>query len=90
MLIGEYVRANINGSTLENVYSIPRKALRNNQAIWIATSDGTLDIRNVDVLWRDERRILIRNGIKDGEQLIVSDLTAPIQGMDVTLSNDRE
>ncbi len=90
LLIGEYVRTEINGRELENVYSIPRKALRDNKAIWIATNENTLDIRTVDILWRDGQRILVRDSIVDGEELIVSDLTAPIEGMVVNTGKDKE
>ncbi len=90
LLIGEYVRTAIHGRTIENVYSIPREALHNNSQIWIATVEGALDIRNVQVLWRDGQRILIRDGIANDDQLIVSELTAPIQGMAVNPSNNEE
>ena len=68
---------------MQDVFSIPRNALRENQQIWIATSDEKLGIREVEVLWRDSARVIIQNGLTDGEQLIVSDLTAPMNGMDV-------
>ena len=90
LLIGEYVHAEVAGRTLEKVYSIPRDALHGNRRIWIAMPDGTLDIREVDVLWRDGRRILVRDGLQEGELLIVSDLTAPIQGMNVTENVDED
>ena len=90
LLIGEYVRAEIEGRELKEVYSIPRKALHNDKEIWIATEEGTLDVRQVEVLWRDGGRILIRDGLSDGEQLIVSDITAPIQGMPVAVAGNEE
>ena len=82
LLLGEYVQAEIDGSELTGVYSIPRKAMRENKQIWIADR-GKLDIREVEVLWRDAQRALIRDGIANGEALIVTDLTTPIHGMDV-------
>jgi RND family efflux transporter MFP subunit len=82
LLLDEYVRTEIKGRELQNVYSIPRKALHENKLIWIA-EDGKLDIREVEVLWRDARQALVRDGLADGELLIVSDLTTPIQDMDV-------
>lgn len=89
LLLGEYVRVEIEGDTIESTHRIPRLALRENSTIWIA-NDGKLDIRNVDVLWRDLHQVLVRDGVKDGEQLIVSDLTAPIEGMDVTTGNGKQ
>jgi RND family efflux transporter MFP subunit len=82
LLLGEYVRTEIRGSELEGVYAIPRNALHEDKFIWVA-ADGKLDIREVEVLWRDANQTLVRDGIANGEQLIVSDLTTPIQGMDV-------
>jgi hypothetical protein len=82
LLIGEFIRAEIQGHELEGVYSIPRKALHENDFVWIAQNEQ-LEIRKVEVLWRDADRILIREGLVDGEQLIVSDMTTPIQGVDI-------
>jgi hypothetical protein len=90
LLIGEYVQAAISGRKLEQVYRIPRAALHENRHIWIATADGTLDIRTVDVLWKDAGQALVRDGITDGDMLIVSDLTTPIQGMPVAIANSEE
>jgi RND family efflux transporter MFP subunit len=90
LLIGEYVQTKISGRKLENVYSIPRNALHDNRNIWIAAEDNTLDLREIKVLWRDEQRILIRDGISDGTRLIVSDLTAPVQGMDLNTGDNGE
>ncbi len=90
LLIGEYVKVHVDGKELQNVYSIPRRALRNNRQIWIATKENTLDIRDVQVLWRDSSSILVRDGLADGDQLIISDLTTPIQNMAVSISNAKE
>lgn len=86
LLLGEYVRAEIQGSELRNVYSIPRRALHENKNIWIA-NDGKLDIRGVEVLWRDAQQAFVRDGLGDGELLIVSGLTTPMQGMDVNIGS---
>ncbi len=82
LLLGEYVRAAIEGRTLAGVYRIPREAFHANDEIWLA-SEGKLDIRKVGVLWRSVDQVLVRDGLSDGELLIVSDLTIPINGMDV-------
>jgi len=90
LLLGEYVRADISGSVLPQVYSIPRKALRENSQIWLVTSTNTLVVRPVDVLWRDADRVIVADGLSAGEELIVSDITAPIPGMDVSTGEDEE
>jgi RND family efflux transporter MFP subunit len=83
LLLGEYVRAEISGRKLDKVFTIPRQALRENSCLWIARPDGKLDIRKIKVLWRNAHNVVIQNGITDGELLIISDLTTPIDGMDI-------
>ena len=81
LLIGDYVRVAIEGRELDEVYRIPRTAFRENEKVWIAAEDGTLQIRNVETVWRDADAVLIRKGLKVGEKLIVSDLQSPVEGM---------
>ena len=86
LLIGEYVRLEIEGRQLQNVYSIPRTALRDDASLWVVSKDNKLDIRKADVIWRDTQTVLLREGLEPGERLIVSDLASPIQGMSVQVS----
>ena len=80
LLIGEYVRMEIEGRQLKNVYRIPRTALRDNTRIWLS-NDGKLEIRTVETLWRDAQTVLLTDGLQPGEQLIVSELSKPVDGM---------
>ncbi len=89
LLIGEYVKVEIDGLALRQVFSIPRSALHEDRWIWIA-ADGRLDIRAVEVLWRDAGQVLVRDGLAEGELLIVSDLGAPIHGMEVNPDGNAE
>jgi multidrug efflux pump subunit AcrA (membrane-fusion protein) len=81
LLIGEYVRMEIEGRQLKNVFRIPRTALRDNAQIWLVSNGGKLEIRTVETLWRDEQSVLLTDGLQPGEQLIVSDLSKPVDGM---------
>jgi RND family efflux transporter MFP subunit len=86
LLIGEYVRLEISGRQLDNVYRIPRPALRDNSRIWVASSENTLKIRDVDVLWRDSETVLFRDGLQPGDRLIMSELPTPVDGMAVQIA----
>ncbi len=88
LLLGEYVRADIAGSVLQQVFSIPRSALRENSLVWLVTSTNTLAVRPVEVLWRDADRVLVADSLSAGEDLIVSDITVPIPGMDISTGED--
>lgn len=83
LLIGEYVRVKILGRKLDNVFQIPRTALKDNSSIWIVGENQTLEIREVRAVWRDADVVLLKDGLKPGERLIVSDLPPPVEGMTV-------
>ncbi len=81
LLIGEYVRLEIEGRWLQNVYRIPRTTLRDNTSIWLVSSEDKLEIRSVETLWRDAQTVLLTDGLQPDERLIVSDLSKPVDGM---------
>lgn len=83
LLIGEYVRVQIEGEELKNVYRIPRPALRNDTEVWIVDEENKLAIRSVKTIWRDEGSVVLQDGFRSGETLVVSDLAAPVAGMPV-------
>lgn len=83
LLLQDYVRADIQGRVLQNVFALPRKALRDRDRIWVL-QDGQLRIRQTEVTWQDQERIYVRKGLSEGEQVIVSDISTPVQGMELT------
>ena len=90
LLIGQYVRADIDGRQLDQVFSVPRGALRENSEVWLASAENKLDARPVEILWRDADRVIIKNDLAAGEKLITSDITAPIPGMDVSTGGKKD
>ena len=85
LLIGEYVRVEIEGSPLSQVFRIPRVALRDNDTIWVVGDDSTLDIRPVKIIWRDTQTVFLDQGLDPGDRVIVSDLAAPVEGMKIQM-----
>ena len=73
----------VQGETLADVYRIPRRALRDNNTIWLVDADGALQIKPVVTVWSDDRHVLIHDRITPGDRLVVSDLAAPVAGMPV-------
>jgi hypothetical protein len=47
--------------------------------------DNTLEIRNVDIVAKNNDLIFIGSGLADGEKLIVSGLSSPVAGIPVKL-----
>ncbi len=83
MLIGEYVRVQIQGKQIDNAYRIPRTALRDNARVWVADQDDKLEIRQVRTVWRDADTVVLEQGLQPGDRVVVSDLAAPVPGMDL-------
>lgn len=83
LLIGEYVRVAIVGNSLNGVFQIPRTALRNDSEVWLADREGKLRILPIKTIWREGDYVLVRDGLQDGDRLIVSGLATPVDGMSV-------
>ncbi len=80
MLLGAYVRVEIDAGQLEGVHEIPRTALRPGDTVWLL-ENGALTIREVSVVWRREDSVLVSTGLADGELVVTSPLAAPVAGM---------
>jgi len=80
LMLGDYVQVSIRGKTLENVFSLPRQVLREGRTVWLA-KDQTLEIRPVRVVWKDQERVYIDQGLLQGDLVVRSELAAPVTGM---------
>ena len=87
MLIGEYVRVEIQGQPIASAFRIPRKALRDNTSVWVAGKGDKLEIREVRTIWRDMHSVLLDEGLQAGDRVVISDLATPIPGMDLKIEN---
>lgn len=85
MLIGSYVRVQIQGTTLPSAAAVSRAHMREGDTVWIMDPGNRLDIRKVNVVFKDPERVLIADGVQAGERLIVSDLPAAVQEMPLRL-----
>jgi len=88
LLIGEFVRVSIEGEELHNVYRVPRSALRNDREVWIVDGESKLAIRPVKTIWRDQDSVVVQDGFKPGEALVISEIPAPVAGMDLRVEQD--
>jgi multidrug efflux pump subunit AcrA (membrane-fusion protein) len=90
VLLGSYVRLRIDSGTLKDVYAIPRKALRENDRVWVRDSVGLLAIRPVKVVWRRQDDVLVHDGFKPGDQLVTTHLASVVPGMALRVREDTE
>ena len=81
ILLGSYVKVEIEAGTLDNIFIIPRQAVHEGDIIWLLNSENSLAIRPVNIIWRRQNEMLIRADLNDSEKLIVSRLQSPLPGM---------
>lgn len=81
MLLGEYVRVEIEGPLLHDVVVLPRKTIREGSRIWVKNRDNQLEIRPVEIILSRKDSVLISQGVGEGDQIITSQLPAAIPGL---------
>ena len=80
MILNDYVSVEIKGDKIASVVNLSRDLLRDNQTVWIY-NDGKLEIRPVEIVWKQADQIFVSKGLQAGEQLIVSNLSKAVDGM---------
>lgn len=88
LLLGSFVRVEIIGKKIKNVFRIPRASLKENDTVLLAAEDETLHIQPVSVRWKNTSLVFIDQGLKAGDRVIVSNLAAPIEGMPLQVAGD--
>ncbi|HIG60158.1 MAG TPA: efflux RND transporter periplasmic adaptor subunit [Gammaproteobacteria bacterium] len=81
LAIGLFVDAEISGREIQDALVIPRQGLRAGNQVHVVNSLGKLEIRNVKVSYSSDTEAAISRGLMIGDQVVISSLRNPIQGM---------
>lgn len=79
--VGMFAGIKIDAGELENVFKIPRSALRSDRTVWLVDENNRLQIREVSIARGDTDYVYVGEGLKDGERLIVSPLSGAVEGL---------
>jgi RND family efflux transporter MFP subunit len=82
LLPGSFVDLEIVGRPLPSTIPLPRAALASGDEVWIV-EEGHLARREVTVGWKLSDEVYVTSGIEAGDQVVVSPLSMPIEGMSV-------
>jgi RND family efflux transporter MFP subunit len=82
LIPGTFVRVEIFGKELDHVCELPRSAIRPDNTVYIA-DNGLLRIRQVQILQTVENKAYVSTGIKPGDLIITSPLSAVTEGMKI-------
>ena len=72
--VGQYVNAQISGSVLDNVFVIPRQALRAGDEVVLVSKDSTLIRQPVEVAWGEADVVAVTSGLEAGAVLVTTPL----------------
>jgi RND family efflux transporter MFP subunit len=84
---GMFASVRLEGSGRETLVAAPRSALKRNEFVYVVTAENTIDVRQVRPAQTTADEVLFREGVADGERVVVSVLTSPREGMAVTPIN---
>ncbi|KGJ91271.1 efflux RND transporter periplasmic adaptor subunit [Colwellia psychrerythraea] len=87
---GSYVNAKIMGYTISQASLVPRYLVVNGK-VAILDSESKLNYVTIDIVRQQGSHVVVANGLADGDQLIVSALDYPVDGMKLALiSNESQ
>ena len=79
LLKGMYVAVEFSAPA-EKMLVVPRKAIHQGR-VYIATDNNKLEIRAVNILYKQGQLVVINQGIKAGEKIIITDVIPVIEGL---------
>ncbi len=81
LLMDSLVDVEIFGQTLADVVVVDRRYVHDGNRVWLMDSDGNLRIRTIEPVYTGEGQVFVAEGLRAGERLVTSYLSAPVEGM---------
>ena len=88
LAVGLFVEAEIQGRRVENAVVLPRSALRGGDRVLVVDAESRVHFRDVVVLRSQREEVVIGGGLAAGEHVVVSPLSAVVDGMAVRVARD--
>jgi len=88
LFMGTFVTATIGGKTINDAFAIPRHALLEGSKVALVDNEQRLRLQVVEPIFGDDQFYYVSSGLENGNELIVSAMGVPIEGM--TVSPDKE
>lgn len=83
--VGLFVDAEIFGKTLADIIEIPRRALLENKRAIVVMEDDKIAFRELTVPRLTRHTALVSEGLKAGDRVVLTRLSAPVAGMEVEI-----
>lgn len=87
---GTFLKAEIEGRSIQNAYALPRYALRGSNTLYVLTDENTLETRTVEIIKSDAKQVIISKGLNPGDRVAISPIAYYIEGMPVEVIESNE
>ncbi|MBM65525.1 MAG: hypothetical protein CMH55_04745 [Myxococcales bacterium] len=77
---GAFVHVEIQGQLIKDVIEVPAEALQNDDTVYLMKGDR-LVTRQVQLVHREPKRVLIAGDLQDGDSVVVSKVRGLVEGM---------
>ena len=81
LLLGAYVRVEIDGPLVDGLLELPRDVVHESNTIRVMSREGTLSIREIDIVVGRNDNVLARSCLEEGESIVTSPMVIAIEGM---------
>jgi RND family efflux transporter MFP subunit len=85
LFLGDFVRVEIQGRTIQDVVVLSREHMKDGGQVHTVDSENRLRIMDIKIVWRGADQVFVR-GLEPGTKLIVSDLSAAVEGMKLSIA----
>ncbi|MFN7139048.1 MAG: efflux RND transporter periplasmic adaptor subunit [Limisphaerales bacterium] len=90
LAVGLFVEAEILGKSASQVFIVPRAAIRGRNEIKLVDEENRLRLRPVEIARVERDTVIVTAGLQPGEQVCISPLDTPVDGMRVRVSTPEQ
>jgi len=84
LMLGSFVEVHIPADELEDVIRLNRNYVRDDDTVWVM-DEGELNIRDVEIIFRDARYAYIESGLSGGDRIVTTNLSTVSDGAPLRL-----
>jgi len=83
LMVNDYVAVDIIGKPLQHVLVLDESVVHNGNQVW-TYQQGKLRIHQLDVIWREQGRIIAASGVQEGDMLVTTNIANAYDGLKIT------
>ena len=89
LILDSLLETRIQGRPIEDVVRLDREYVRNRNTVWVM-KDDKLDVRDIDIVFQDADYAYIRDGLQDGDEVVITTLATVADGVGLKKLQDAD